>query len=205
MKDNRLKEQLFRNIREALIERDDLSDCDIPVADTSSLVGHDDDLCITFTKSFTQAGGTLHYCYKESDIRSQLLDIQHLHGDATIGCASDNLNSFLGHLEVDNRAMLPFESPTLGATLCEALIADQGSMVISSNLGLGVTVPALCDNTIVLAFTSQVVADWRMASERLKQLYPIYPDQIMVAHPASYACRKGLQKFYLILIEDETI
>ena len=56
----------------------------------------------------------------------------------------------------------------------------------------------------MLAFTSQVVADWEAANERLKQLYPEYPEQMIVTNPAGYSYRKGLQNLYLILIEDET-
>lgn len=218
MKDNRQKEQLFRSIREALIERNDpdtqaetssgrLSSSPAEVSSAAVNNQSDDgDLCVTFTKNFTSAGGTLHYCYNESDIGKHIFEIQRQHGNVTIGCASENLYGFMGHLKIDN--LEPISSvtcSTLGATLCEALIAGQGSIVISSNLGLGTTMTALPEATIVLAFTSQVVANWEVANERIKQLYPQYPDQIMVAHPASYACRKGLQKIYIILIEDETI
>ena len=65
------------------------------------------------------------------------------------------------------------------------------------------TQPALAETTVVLAFTSQVVADWESANERLKNLYPQFPECLMVTNPGSYAYRKGQQKMYLILIEDE--
>lgn len=204
MKDDRLKEQLFRNIREALIERNDIVDCDVSSTSCTTSVGGEDDLCVSFAKNFTLAGGTLHYCYNESDIRDRILEIQQRNGDVAIGCASENLDSFLGHLKVEKRENIDSNNiPLLGSTLCEALIAQQGTIVISSNLGLGTTIPSLYETTIVLAFTSQVVPDWQTANERLKQLYPQYPNQIMVANPGSYACRKGKQKIYLILIEDE--
>lgn len=204
MKDNRLKEQVFRGIREALIERNDINVIDTHVAGSSFIDEKTDDLSVLFAQNFTRAGGTIHYCYNENDIRDKILEIQNRHGNATIGCASENLDGFLGHLKVENRENCNLEHLyTLGATLCEALIAWQGSIVISSNLGLGTTIPSLPETTIVIAFTSQVVTDWEAANERLKQLYPNYPDQIMVTHPASYAYRKGQQKIYLILIEDE--
>ncbi|MBQ1409219.1 MAG: LUD domain-containing protein [Bacteroidales bacterium] len=204
MKDNRLKEQMLRTIREALIERNEIADCDSHTVGSSFIDTTPDDLIVYFAQSFTRAGGTIHYCYNEADIRKQILEIQREHGDVTIGCASENLNGFLGHLQVENREICQMsESHQLGATLCEALIAWQGSIVISSNLGLGTTIPALSETTIVLAFTSQVVADWEVANERIKELYPQYPDQIMIVNPASYAFRKGQQKIYLILIEDE--
>lgn len=205
MKDNKLKERVFKDIREALINRNDIADCGFSATVGSTFINPtDDDLSVVFANSFSRAGGTLYYCFNEGDIQKRIEEIQHRHGDITIGCASENLTGFLGHLNVTNCCTCdPTVRYPLGATLCEALIAWQGSIVISSNLGLGSTIPALSETTIVLAFTSQVVSDWEAANERLKLLYPHYPDQIMVTHPSSYAFRKGLQKLYLILIEDE--
>lgn len=204
MKDNRQKEQMFRTLREALRERNYIPDCDPVPAGSIFVKDDEDDLSVLFAQNFTRAGGVLHYCSNENDISNRIKEIQHSLGDCVIGCASDNLNGFLEHLNIENRATSEMtQNHKLGATLCEALIAWQGSIVISSNLGLGTNIPTLPENTIVIAFTSQVVADWMAANERLKQLYKDYPDQIMIAHPASYAYRKGQQKLYLILIEDE--
>ena len=205
MKENRLKEQVFKDIREALIDRNEVADCDAPTTVGNTFIDpKGDDLSVVFAQNFTRAGGTLHYCYNEKDIRKRILEIQRLHGDIAIGCASENLTGFLKHLDVENCCTCDRSKQyPLGAILCEALIAWQGSIVISSNLGLGLTVPALPETTMVLAFTSQVVSDWEAANERLRLLYPQYPDLTVVTHPAAYSYRKGLQKLYLILIEDE--
>lgn len=206
MKDNRLKEQVQKDIREALMDRTIASDCELPASVGNTFITDDDDLSVIFAQRFTKAGGTMYYCYNENDISNRISEIQRRHNDIVIGCATENLTSFLGHLNIENReTCVPTMIYPLGATLCEALIAWQGSIVITSNLGLGTTVPTLPETTIVLAFTSQVVTDWEMANQRLKELYPKYPDQIMIANPASYGYRKEKQKLYLILIEDETI
>ena len=205
MKDNRLKEKVLKDIRMAMVDRNTIADCGAPHTVGTSFINDDDDLSVVFARNFTRAGGTLYYCYNESDIRDRIVEIQHRSNDIAIGCASENLTNFLGHLNVVNcQTCSPTTVYPLGATLCEALIAWQGSIVITSNLGLGTTIHALPETTIILAFTSQVVTDWEMANERLRQLYPELPDQIVITHPASYAYRKGSQKLYLILIEDET-
>lgn len=203
MKDNKYKEKVFKDIREALIDKSDADTSANHAAVTSDNTGGED-LSVLFAERFTQAGGTLYYCGDESEIRTRIAEIQQHHGNVTIGCASDNLTGFINHLNIGNCCTCePSKIYPLGAILCEALIAWQGSVVISSNLGLGTTTPALFENTIVLAFTSQVVSDWEAANERLKQLYPNYPAQIMVTHPASLAYRKKQQRLFLILIEDE--
>lgn len=205
MKDNRLKEQVLKEIREALINKNPIDNRELTVTVGNTFIdAGNEDLSVLFAQNFTQRGGTMYYCYNENDIRNRILDIQRRHGEVTIGCGSDNLTSFIGHLGIENRCTCdPDHRYPLGATLCEALTAWQGGVIISSNQGLGSTMPGLSEATIVLAFTSQVVPDWEAANERLKDLYPSFPDNLMLTNPASYAFRKGLQKMYLILIEDE--
>lgn len=205
MKDNRQKEIVLKDIREALINRNNVENIELSTVEACTFVDPEvNDLSVLFAERFTQRGGTLYYCYNESDIKNRIEEIQRRHEDVVIGCASENLNSFLGHLGIENRCTCDSSKRyPLGATLCEALIAWQGSIVISSNQGLGITIPSLSPVTIVLAFTSQVVSDWESTNERLKDLYPQFPDSLMVTNPASYAYRKKQQKIYLILIEDE--
>lgn len=205
MKDNRLKERVIKDIREALINKNIIADCETPTAEGSAFVdATNEDLSVLFAQNFTRNGGTMYYCANEDDIQKRIQDIQKKYGDATIGCTSQNLTTFLNHLSIDNcQTCEPDKHYPLGATLCEALIAWQGSIVVSSNQGLGVNTPALPETTIILAFTSQVVADWEKANERLKSFYPEFPDTVMVTNPAGYTYRKGIQKLHLILIEDE--
>jgi len=196
-------DRVLKNVREALIDRNDVADCDIAAAEADGTTP--EDLSVAFAQSFTQSGGTMYYCLNEQDIRQRLEEIQRHHDDIVLGCASENLTSFLGHIGMQNCCTCdPTKRYPLGATLCEALIAWNGGIVISSNLGLGNKIPALPETTIVLAFTSQVVANWEAANERLKGLYKEYPEQIIVTSPNSYAYRRGMQKLYLLLIEDET-
>ncbi len=200
MKDNRLKEQVLKDIREALMDKNQMDSSKESIPAGAPV----DDLSVLFAQNFTQRGGTMYYCYNEEDIQTRVKEIQKRHGDVVIGCASENLTSFLGHLNIENRCTCePGMHYPLGATLCEALIAWQGGIVISSNQGLGMTMATLPEALIVLTFTSQVVTDWEQANERLKSMYNEYPENLIITNPGSYAYRKGLHKLYLILIEDE--
>ena len=181
-------DRVLKNVREALIDRNDVADCDIAAAEADGTTP--EDLSVAFAQSFTQSGGTMYYCLNEQDIRQRLEEIQRHHDDIVLGCASENLTSFLGHIGMQNCCTCdPTKLYPLGATLCEALIAWNGGIVISSNLGLGNKIPALPETA---------------ANERLKDLYKEYPEQIIVTSPNSYAYRRGMQKLYLLLIEDET-
>lgn len=202
MKDNRLKEQVMKDIREALMDKNIIADSETHITEDNPY--NNEDLSVLFAQNFTRRGGVMYYCYNEGDIKIRIEDIQRKHGNVIIGNAAENLTGFLGHLGIDNCATCEANTRyPLGATLCETLIAEQGSILISSNQGLGLTMPTLTDALIVLAFTSQVVANWEAATERLRNFYTEFPEQIMVTNPGSLAQRKNGFKIYLILIEDE--
>jgi len=205
MKETQLKGIVLKEIREALMEKNDPVHSAVCINEGATFINADSgDLPVVYAKSFIQAGGMLHYCLDEAAISKALRDIQHQNGDCAIGCASENLTTFMGHLGIPDCSTCTLDaSHQLGASLCEALLAWQGSIVITSNLGLGKTILSLPKTTIIIAFTSQVVTDWEMANKRLKQLYGDYPATVLIANPNSYACRRGLQKLHLILIEDE--
>lgn len=197
-------DRVLKEIREALIDRTEVADCEACPCDNGAGESAED-LSVAFAQNFTKAGGTMYYCLNEKDILKRMEEIRQRNGDVIVGCASENLSSFLCHIGMDKCCLCdPSKVYPLGATLCEALIAWNGAIVITSNLGLGKTINALPDTTVVLAFTSQVVKDWEGANDKLKTLYAEYPGQVMVTSPSSYAFRKGMQKLYLILIEDET-
>lgn len=205
MKDARGKEKLYNSLREALLERSETL-TDTSGADATGLMpdANGDDISIVLAQNFIQRGGTMFYCYNEGDISAKMKEIQHLHGDVVIGCGSENLTQFLSHLGVTNsETASTTKRYPLCAMLCESLTAWNGGIVVSSNQGLGVTLPTLGDATIVLAFTSQVVADWAAAAERMRQMYSEMPEQLLVTNPASASFRQGRQRLYLILIEDE--
>ena len=206
MKDNRLKEQVMKDVREALMERNIIGEGDNHIPDGKTFLAADgNDLSVTFAKNFTAAGGIMYYCYNEQDIMARIKEIQKSNNDEPIACASDNLNTFLGHLDIKNKCSCNInERHPFGAILCEALLAWNGSVVLSSNQGIGTSIASLFSTTIVLAFTSQVVPDWEIAHERIKNLYDRFPDNIVITNPSAQSYRKGQQKIYLILIEDET-
>lgn len=204
MRDGRPKEIVMRNIRKALLNKQPVAQAECKPCHTTFTQAVDDDLSVAFAQRFTQQGGTMHYCYNEADIARHIRDIQQLNGSAELCCGSENLTTFLQHIGIDAACTAHADKLyPLGAILCEALVAWNGSIVISSNQGLGKTLPTLNKTTIVIAFTSQVVPDWETACERIKVLYAQFPEQTVVTSPSSYTYRRGLQHLHLILIEDE--
>ena len=204
MRGNSPKENVLKDIRQALLNKQTTSGADGSVPEATFIQAVDDDMSVAFAQRFTQQGGTMHYCYNEADIARHINEIQKLNGSDELCCGGDNLTTFLQHIGVSTACTAQTDKIyPLGAVLCEALVAWNGSIVISSNQGLGTTLPSLNKTTIVIAFTSQVVADWETACDRIRMLYAHFPEQILVTSPSAYAYRKKQQQIHLILIEDE--
>lgn len=204
MRDTRNKEQIFKNLRNALMDKNDVEDVDLSTLVGDNQAATENDISVRFAEQYVARRGRMNYCYNEEDIRKEIETLRQLHQADTIGCASENLTGFLTHVGVTNSETSSCDKPNrFVATLCEALTADNGSIIITSNQGLGTNMPSMAEITVVLAFTSQVVDNWRQAMERMQELYGTIPEQMLVTSPASGVYRQGRQHLYLILIEDE--
>lgn len=203
MKDNRIRENLLQDIREALIERTPKPSYTRKVYSQQSPEDHEKDLSVAFTKKFVNNGGLMSYCLSQNEIFDSITSLQKKNGNETLGCSCAALTDFLNHIGINNNALCERSIPySVGITLCETLIADQGNIVISSNQGLGTNMATLPPVTIILAFTSQIVENWEKAIERIKSQYTVLPDNMIVSNPGSYSFRNGIQKMHLVLIDD---
>lgn len=160
------------------------------------------DLAVGFAKQYTRRGGTMYYCSSEEEIASQLQQIKQRMGDCQWGCCSDNLRTFISHLGIDNVFTADGNAEyQLGAMLCDGLIASDGGIVLTNKQGLGVTFRTLPRTTVIVAFTSQVVADNDAAMTRLKEMYKSIPTEIAVLEPRPASQRET--DIHLVLVEDE--
>lgn len=205
MRDTRNKELIFKNLRNALMDKNDVDDVDLSTLVNDGKAMTEEDISVRFAEQYVARHGRMNYCYNEEDIRKEIEKIRLQHQADTIGCASENLTGFLSHLGVTDCVTSSCDKQyRFAATLCEVLTANNGGIIITSNQGLGTSLPALADITVVLAFTSQVVENWRHALERMEEYYESVPEQMLVTSPASLVYRQGRQYLYLILIEDES-
>lgn len=201
MKEQTIKEAIIKEIRQALLEKNDIENISAPTElnVASQPTAADADLAIAFVKQFSQQGGTLYYCTTEEEIGEQLRHIQQQHNNAVIGCCNNNLSGFIQHLNIDNVCTATAEKQySLGALLCESLMAEDGGIIISDKQGFGTSMPTLPPVTILIAFTSQTVNGWETAMARLKETYKAIPNQVLVLQPGQTDI-----KLYLILVDDE--
>lgn len=164
------KEKLLKKIRKALLEKRDnpypnLEDLPHypPLTDIPEVV---------FAEEFTKAAGQFVFCEDEVQFVDNLLELAEEHKWRKIYCWESALQEILKKydypfFETDK----DFEQAEVGFTLCEALIARNGSIMLSNAGMAGRRLSIYPPVHIVLAYTSQIVPDLKDAFKLIKNKY----------------------------------
>ena len=89
------------------------------------------------------------------------------------------------------------ENAIVGISLCQAMIANSGSILITSNQGFGGKVNKLPSIFIVIVHSSQIYSNYK---EALQPLLEAIPQNISTIMP-SEALKQSVIEFYLYVIE----
>lgn len=164
------KEKLLKKIRKALLEKRDN-----PYPNLEDLPHYppaDELLEIVFANEFTAVSGQFVFCEDEVQLIENLLNLADQHKWHKIYCwepaLQDILTSFdFPYFETDK----DFEQAEVGITLCEALIARNGSIILSNSGMAGRRLSIYPPVHIVLAYTSQLAADLKDGFKLIKEKY----------------------------------
>lgn len=164
------KEKLLKKIRKALLEKRDN-----PYPNLEDLPHYpqsDESPEIMFAEEFTAAAGQFVFCEDEIQLIDNLLNLADQRKWRKIYCWEPVLQEILlkydyPFFETDK----DFEQAEVGFTLCEALIARNGSILLS-NAGMGGRRLSIYPPVhIVLAYTSQILTDLKDGFKLIKNKY----------------------------------
>lgn len=164
------KEKLLKKIRKALLEKRDN-----PYPNLEDLPHYpptDELLEIVFANEFTAVSGQFVFCEDEVQLIENLLNLADQHKWHKIYCWEPALQDILTrfdfpYFETDK----DFEQAEVGITLCEALVARNGSIILSNSGMAGRRLSIYPPVHIVLAYTSQLVTDLKDGFKLLKEKY----------------------------------
>lgn len=164
------KEKLLKKIRKALLEKRDN-----PYPNLEDLPHYppgDDMPEVLFAEQFTAVSGQFVFCEDEVQFIENLLNLAEQHNWRKIYCWEPALQEILSKydypfFETDK----DFEQADVGFTLCEALIARNGSILLSNAGMAGRRLSIYPPVHIVLAYTSQLVLDLKDGFKSLKNKY----------------------------------
>ena len=164
------KEKLLKKIRQALLEKRDN-----PYRNLENLphyAPHDELLEVTFAEQFTAVSGQFEFCEDEVQFIETLLTLAEGRNWRKIYCWEPALQQILKTYEYPFfETDKDFEQAEVGFTLCEALIARNGSILLSNGNMAGRRLSIYPPVHIVMAYTSQLVLDLKDGFKIIKDKY----------------------------------
>jgi L-lactate dehydrogenase complex protein LldG len=164
------KEKLLKKIRKALLEK---RDNPYPNSEDLPLYAPVDEfLDVQFAEQFTAVAGQFVFCEDEIQFIENLLTLAEQRKWHKIYCWEPALQTILNQYEYPFfETDKDFDQADAGFTLCEALIARNGSILLSNANMAGRRLSIYPPVHIVLAYTSQLVADIKDGMKLVKTKY----------------------------------
>lgn len=183
-------------------EKDNLSEYNAPKPENLAI----DDL---FTFNFKKNGGKFIYCENLSEVKEQFENILEENDwfESEVLCYEPKLHNLLDENKLEYANPL---APKFFFASCENLIADEGSVLFSSNQIKQKKPNELPDNIVILATTSQILETksdgLRMIKKKYDKDYPTNITAIKYFEKAQeedfLTYGSSAKNLYLLLLED---
>lgn len=205
------KEKMLKKIRQALLQKKENPH---PAFEDGPLYGDQEEaLDLVFANEFTQLGGKFLYCDGEIDLVENLIILVEKIQVSKIYVWEKELQEILDPYGFPFRKSLQeFEEIEASITSCEALIARNGSILLSNASESGRRLSVYAPVHIVIAKASQLVLDIKNGLDLIRERYGSnLPTMIStVSGPSRTADIEkrlvlgahGPKELYLFLLED---
>ena len=171
MKETTSKEKMLKKIRKALLEKRDNPYPNLE--DTPLYEEYNDHLDILFAGQLSAVSGNFVFCEDEIQLIENLLDLAEKNNWRRIYAWETGLQSLLSKYEFPFFSTdTEFLNADVGITYCEALVARNGSVLVSNGTAAGRRLSIYPHIHIVIAYTSQLVLDLKDGFKLLKEKYP---------------------------------
>jgi len=171
MKDATSKEKMLKKIRKALLEKRDNPYPNLE--DTPLYEDYKDHIDLLFAEQLTAVAGNFVFCEDDMQLVENILHLAEEKNWRKIYCWETEIQSLLSKYEFPHYSTdTNFLNADVGITTCEALIARNGSVLVSNGNHSGRRLSIYPHVHIVIAFTSQLVLDLKDAFKLLKVKYP---------------------------------
>lgn len=171
MRDSTSKEQVLKKIRKALIHKTTAKNMALDF-DKAVLQPAGDDWAISFAERLLDVNGEFAFCENMLDFAENLIALAQKTGSTKVFCFEPAIQSLLDEVafpyQKDPNQLGKLE---IGVTGCEALVAQTGSVMVSSAQRMGRTMTVFPPVHVVVAFTSQLVPDLKSGFRLVKEKY----------------------------------
>ena len=176
----------------------------------------EDAIDVAFASNFTHTGGYFFYCEDFKAFFTYLKDISAKRNWRNIYCWNNELVEYfqsqdfrpvrIGHI---------LDKAHAGLTTCEFIIAENGGIMVSSQLPCGRMLPIYPPNWLVIATVGQLVESQEKAWQKIKEKYNEQPltmvsminknAQTRVFEGRPNKGGVGPQNIFLFLLDEETL
>lgn len=195
MNNKNKREFLLKTLRQNVIE-EEMGENTKEESSISSYSVLEGDEVMIFAEQFVKDKGRFVYCESEQDFINKLQSLIQYRKWENILSFSENLHSYLKNIGVET--VLENSNAIVGISLCQAMIANVGGFLFTSQQGIGSSVNKLPPILIVVAHTSQIYSNYK---EALQPLLNKLPQYIFTLKP-SEALNYSVVEFYLYLIDE---
>jgi L-lactate dehydrogenase complex protein LldG len=214
MEDSTSKEKVLKRIRKALLNKSTEAianvDFESAIYKTSK-----ESLEVDFAQNFTEAGGKFVFCLDYNECIDNLLYLAKENNWNKMYCKEVLLQELLDIGEMAYSSELPENVKEQAClTTCEFLIAQTGSVLVSSKQSSGRSPYFSFPIHLVVAFTSQLMNETKDAIKNLKLKYPIQlpsfvsiitgPSKTNSINDTIVLGALGPHEIYVFLIDDLT-
>jgi len=170
MKESTSKEQILKKIRAALLQKRD--NPYLNLEDTPIYPPFKEPLEFEFAKQFSAVAGKFVFCEDEIDLIENLLALAERDSLRKMYVWEPKLQELLKQYGFPFYSTdTDFKKADAGITYCEALIARNGSVLISNASGAGRRLTIYPHIHIIIAYTSQILGDIKDGLEFLRTKY----------------------------------
>ncbi|MBC8053605.1 MAG: lactate utilization protein [Sphingobacteriaceae bacterium] len=170
MKETTSRERMLKKIRKALLEKRDNPHPNLE--ELPLYEDYSDLLEVLFAEQLTLVAGKFIFCEDEFQFIENLLVLADEKSWRKIYCWEADLQEILTQYEFPFYSTdTDFLQAEVGITLCESLIARNGSVLVSNGNAAGRRLSIYPHHHVVVAYTSQLVLDLKDAFKNLKLKY----------------------------------
>ncbi len=206
MDESTSKEKVLKRIRKALINKSTEAIANVDF-ESPIYTSNTESLEINFAESFTEAGGKFVFCLDYNECIDNLQYLTKENNWQEIFCLEEPLKELLDIAQLTHSS----KQEDIGRlqaclTTCEFLIAQTGSVMVSSKQSSGRKTPFAFQVHLVLGFTSQLMGETKEAFKNLKIKYPAQlPSFVSTITGPSYTLAMDEHHYYGALGPKELI
>ena len=179
MKESTSKEKILKKIREALIEPSPevVGEVDFTAPIYSPI---DEPLEIVFAQEFSKVDGKFVFCETMPEFVENFTAIAKEQKWDEIYCYNESIRAEFADSGIQVKDKIwDVTLAKVAITKCEFLIARLGGVLMSSKLSSARKLPAIVDTHVVVAYTSQLVADIKDGLNAIKAKYGERPPSLI--------------------------